>query len=162
MGLTTVCCRWIWEIFMASYSTARAAKPKHVATRLHTVITLYPGNRKLPRSTPNQYHVCICNDVETSVFIKYARHNIKETPGIKIILTLITSISSRTPSTRERHSWRLISHACINAYTFYQPPSLTQSFLSLFTNCVWSGVTSQACKSQRANPYHDHWFNAEI
>ncbi|KAG5326723.1 B3GLT glucosyltransferase, partial [Acromyrmex heyeri] len=102
MDLITDCCRWIWETFMASYSTARAAKPKHVATKPHIVLTLYPGNKKLPRSVPNQYHICICNvlrvEIKTSVFIDHTGC-VKETSKIKAVLTLITSIPSRTPST---------------------------------------------------------------
>lgn len=114
IGLIAVCCRWIWKIFMASYNTARAAKPRHVATRPHTVVTLYPGNRKLPKSTPNQYHICICNDKYVRYTCFYRAYRAlwgKETPRIKITPTfLIISISSHTSSTHKRHSWQLISH----------------------------------------------------
>lgn len=67
---------------------------------------------------------------DTSAFTghKGKRSRIKVTP------TLIISISS-APSNRERHSWWLITRTQTPT-RFYQPPSLTQNSLSLFTNCV--------------------------
>lgn len=54
-----ICSNLIWDIFMASYNIARLIKPIQVDTKAHVVETLYPGNKNVPRSFPNQYHICI-------------------------------------------------------------------------------------------------------